>query len=103
MSQGVPTLIELIQELEGKKRAGIEAITYCVDRLLAVLRAHNTADGERKSQGRPLIKDVVEFADVLSSREREIALYLLIKAAGIHHQADQVEAWLADMFNEEEK
>ena len=97
MSEGFPTLTDLISQLEEHRQDGIDAVEFRVDELLAVLRWNNTPDGHAQNRTARSLKQLLEYIEVLEPRENAAALRLLLKAARIHHNAELVEAWLASV------
>ena len=99
MRKGIPTLTDVISQLEEYQRAKIEAIEHPVDELLAILRWNNTPEGRAQDQRAQSLKAVMEYIDVLGPRDSEAARLLVLKAARIRYNADLVEAWLASVNN----
>ena len=95
MREKFPTLTDLISQLEEHRQDGIAAIEYRVAELLAVLRWNNTPEGHAQNRRAKSLEAVVKYIDVLGPEDREAALLLVLKAAGIRQNAELVEAWLA--------
>ena len=102
MRKSLPTLTDLIRRLEEHRHAGVDAIEFAVDELLAVLRWNNIREGHGNGRAKSL-KDVMEIIEVLGPEESETALHLVLKAARIRQNAEEVEAWLASVTNTGER
>jgi hypothetical protein len=97
VSEILPTLTELICELEEHRQNGNDAIEYRVDELLAVLRWNNTPEGKAKNRRKKSLEEVTEYIEVLGPEDGKAALLLVFKAARIRRNAELVEAWLASI------
>jgi hypothetical protein len=97
VSEGFPTLTDLISQLEEYRQVGIAAVEYRLDDLLAVLRWNNTLEGRAENRRAKLLEEVLEYIEVLGHGDSETALLLVLKAARIRHNAELVEAWLASV------
>ncbi len=95
MRERLPTLTDLIRQLEEHRQDGVVAIEYRVDELLEVLRWNNAPEGHAEHQVTKSLEKVMEYIGVLGPEESETALRLVFKAVGIHRNAELVETWLA--------